>query len=477
MIVHYGTVKQGELNVDSVCDLVIDDERRNRVSANHSATHLLNEALRQRLGSHVIQRGSLNDEKRLRLDFSHTGTLSEADIDQVENCVNSYIKQDSRVKTQLMTTADAKALGAQAVFGEKYGDEVLVVSMGKQANSGKGLNQDDFSIELCGGTHVERTSEIGDFVIVAEKASSSGVRRVEALTGQAATLLKEDKLRLQGMLSLALKNPLVEAATKLLEEDKLRLQGMPSAATKLLEEDKLRSKVILRLAALKNPSYDPLKALKNSLDENKSLWQLYIKDIESQIKSNINIKSPLDEKIRRALKLQSSSPTTSFINMSKEQINKKLDIPRFISALHAENKKLRRVIKNQNSKGNSPETQEIKLWHTNIGKRLFHFIETSAEGKALGDLIDEAKGKHSEKPFIILAVSRNNDKWQLACGVNQDGSLSAADIIKVAVQALGGRGGGGRANFARGGAPIKDSVTAEMAKQAAIKYIREKKST
>jgi alanyl-tRNA synthetase len=197
------------------------------IRANHSATHLLHEALRQTLGGHVAQRGSLNAPDRLRFDFSHGAALSEAERDRVEAEVNAYIRQNAPVETRIMAPDAAQALGAQALFGEKYGDEVRVVSMGRQPGSGRGLDGETYSIELCGGTHVRRTGEIGLFVITGEAASSAGVRRVEALTGEAARRhLTGQAARIEGLARL-LKTPAGELETKLraLTEERRALQG------------------------------------------------------------------------------------------------------------------------------------------------------------------------------------------------------------------------------------------------------------
>ena len=186
LIVHSAEVTLGEIAPGQGATLSVDHDRRTAIRANHSATHLLNEALRAHLGDHVAQRGSLNDADRLRFDFSHAKALTAEELAAIEAEVNAYIRQNSPVTTRLMTPDDARALGAQALFGEKYGDEVRVVSMGRRDGSGKGTDQATYSIELCGGTHVRQTGEIGAFVLVGDSASSAGVRRVEALTGEAA---------------------------------------------------------------------------------------------------------------------------------------------------------------------------------------------------------------------------------------------------------------------------------------------------
>ena len=179
LIVHIGAVEGGELNVGDEVRLNVDGNRRTSLRAHHSATHLLHEALRRRLGDHVAQKGSLVAADRLRFDISHPSAVSAGDLAEVENQVNDQVRANSEVVTRLMTPEEAIEAGALALFGEKYGDEVRVVSMGSGENQA-------FSTELCGGTHVARTGDIGLFKIVGEGAVAAGVRRVEAVTGQAA---------------------------------------------------------------------------------------------------------------------------------------------------------------------------------------------------------------------------------------------------------------------------------------------------
>jgi len=183
--IHFAEIEDGQIERGQGAELAVDHLRRTAIRANHSATHLLHEALRQELGEHVAQRGSLNAPDRLRFDFSHNKALSEQELHNVAREVNAYIRQNAAVETRVMTPDDARELGAQALFGEKYGDEVRVVSMGK-APTGKGTDGQTYSIELCGGTHVKRTGDIGMFVLLGDSASSAGVRRVEALTGKEA---------------------------------------------------------------------------------------------------------------------------------------------------------------------------------------------------------------------------------------------------------------------------------------------------
>ncbi|MEM9434010.1 MAG: alanine--tRNA ligase [Pseudomonadota bacterium] len=185
VFIHFATIETGTVSVGDGVEMKVDHARRSAIRANHSATHLLHEALRGALGEHVAQRGSLNAPDRLRFDFSHGQALSMEELKQVEGEVNQFIRQNSSVETRIMTPDDARAIGAQALFGEKYGDEVRVVSMGS-ADTGKGTDGQTYSLELCGGTHVRQTGDIGVFVTLGDSASSAGVRRIEALTGAAA---------------------------------------------------------------------------------------------------------------------------------------------------------------------------------------------------------------------------------------------------------------------------------------------------
>ena len=223
VFLHYAEITSGHLQPGIGCSVAVDHQRRSAIRANHSATHLLHEALRGHLGAHVAQRGSLNAADRLRFDFSHAKALTGEELQLVETEVNAFIRQNSVVTTRIMTPDDARAIGAQALFGEKYGDEVRVVSMGQAEDSGKGMDQTTYSLELCGGTHVAQTGEIGGFVILSDSASSAGVRRVEALTGAAASAhLAQQSAVISGLAS-ALKAPmpnLEERVAALLDERK-----------------------------------------------------------------------------------------------------------------------------------------------------------------------------------------------------------------------------------------------------------------
>src|SRR5260370_3821321 len=176
VFVHSGVVEEGTLKPGLALALEVDHARRTNIRANHSATHLLHEALRQVLGDHVAQKGSLVAPDRLRFDFSHPKPMSEEEVGRVEDIANDMVLQNSPVTTRLMAVDDAIASGARALFGEKYGDEVRVVAMGE------GGNAMGWSVELCGGTHVRRTGDIGLISVVGESAVAAGARRLEALT-------------------------------------------------------------------------------------------------------------------------------------------------------------------------------------------------------------------------------------------------------------------------------------------------------
>ncbi len=181
--VHIAKIEEGTLSVGDTVETLIDGDRRNKLKANHSATHVLHEVLRRELGEHVTQKGSLVAPERLRFDISQPKPVSPEELRRVEIEVNRLIRDNGRVQTRLLSYDDAIEAGAMALFGEKYGDEVRVVSMGGEIAV---QNRDHYSVELCGGTHVEQLGEIGLFTIISESGVSAGVRRIEALTGAAA---------------------------------------------------------------------------------------------------------------------------------------------------------------------------------------------------------------------------------------------------------------------------------------------------
>ncbi|MGC8469948.1 MAG: DHHA1 domain-containing protein, partial [Acetobacteraceae bacterium] len=229
LIVHLGRVVHGEARVGDAVEAEIDHARRTAIRAHHSATHLLHEALRRRLGPHVTQRGSLNAPDRLRFDVSQPTPIGAEDLAAVEAVVNAKIRENTPVTTRLMTPAAAVAEGAMALFGEKYGEEVRVVSMGLEAGPGGGFpggNRPAWSIELCGGTHVRATGDIGLFRIVAESAVSAGVRRIEAVAGEAALAFVAENERhlLDAAASLRVSPAELPARLAQLLEDRKRLE-------------------------------------------------------------------------------------------------------------------------------------------------------------------------------------------------------------------------------------------------------------
>ncbi|HRK19924.1 MAG TPA: alanine--tRNA ligase, partial [Hyphomicrobiaceae bacterium] len=183
LFVHYGKVESGAFRAGDAVEMVVDHERRTAIRSNHSATHLIHEALRQVLGTHVQQKGSLVNDQRLRFDVSHHKPMSADELRKVEDIANAIVVQNSAVTTRLMALDDARETGAMALFGEKYGEEVRVVAMGDPE---EGQNKMAWSVELCGGTHAKRTGDIGVIRIVSDSGVSAGVRRVEALTGAGA---------------------------------------------------------------------------------------------------------------------------------------------------------------------------------------------------------------------------------------------------------------------------------------------------
>jgi alanyl-tRNA synthetase len=223
------TIRKGLLKVGDTVHQKVDSERRDRIRANHSATHLLHAALRRRLGGHVTQKGSLVAPDRLRFDFSHPTALSPGDIAAIEAEVNAHIRSNQPVTTRLMTPDEAIAAGAMALFGEKYGDEVRVLSMGREV-------EEDYSVELCGGTHVKALGDIQLFVITSEGAVSSGVRRLEALTGEAARqwLTNRDAQLREAAAVLKASPDEVAARVSALVEERKRLERELADARKAL---------------------------------------------------------------------------------------------------------------------------------------------------------------------------------------------------------------------------------------------------
>ena len=219
LFVHVGKVEKGSFKVGDHVELEVDHANRGAIRSNHSATHLLHEALRQILGTHVAQKGSMVSPDRLRFDFSHTKPMSPEEVREVERLANEVVLGNSPVQTRLMAIDDAIETGAMALFGEKYGDEVRVVSMGDTGKGPKGTKA--WSVELCGGTHVKRTGDIGLVKVVGESASAAGVRRLEALTGDGArAYLSQQDERVREIAALMKTKPddIVERVKTLMDE-------------------------------------------------------------------------------------------------------------------------------------------------------------------------------------------------------------------------------------------------------------------
>lgn len=231
LFVHVVTIEEGEATIGSALELQVDHTRRSAVRANHSATHLLHEALRQVLGDHVAQKGSLVAPDRLRFDFSHTKAISDEEIARIEDIANRVVLQNELVVTRLMGVEEAIESGARALFGEKYGDEVRVVSMGTEPGANKA-----YSIELCGGTHVIRTGDIGLISIVSESGVAAGTRRLEAMTGDAARHhLASEAKKLKDLASLLKVAPqdAVERLAVIMDERKKFERDLADARKKL----------------------------------------------------------------------------------------------------------------------------------------------------------------------------------------------------------------------------------------------------
>jgi alanyl-tRNA synthetase len=275
LFVHTGVVEEGSLKQGVALQLDVDHARRGAIRANHSATHLLHEALRQVLGDHVAQKGSLVAPDRLRFDFSHPKPMSEEEVLKAEDLANTVLLQNTPVVTRLMAVDDAIASGARALFGEKYGDEVRVVAMGE----GSG-NQAGWSVELCGGTHVGRTGDIGLIAVAGESAVGAGVRRIEAMTGDAARKhLASESRRLRDLAGL-LKVPVgeIDARVAQLMDERRKLEreladakkklAMGGGSAKSAAAEAIRSVGDVKLLARAVEGID-LKDLRSLADEGK----------------------------------------------------------------------------------------------------------------------------------------------------------------------------------------------------------------
>ena len=330
---HHAVIRKGEIAVGDAVHLSVDVERRTRVRANHSATHLLHAALRNRLGTHVTQKGSLVAPDYFRFDYSHPKALSREDIEALEAEVNRLIRENAPVGTRLMTPDDAVAAGALALFGEKYGDEVRVLSMGRNEGA-------SYSVELCGGTHVSALGDIQLLKIISESAVASGVRRIEALTGEAARRWLTDR------------------------------------------EDRLK---------------ETAAALKSSPDE-----------VPARVASLIEDRRRLERELAEAKKALALGGGARTEAAGPEQVG----------------------------------------GHGFIGQVL-----DGMDPKGLRGLVDEAKKRVGSGVVAMVAV--NEGRATIAVGVTDDlvASRNAVDLVRKAVEAVGGQGGGGRPDMAQGGGP------------------------
>jgi alanyl-tRNA synthetase len=355
LFVHLGTVEQGTLKVGAALALEVDHTRRASIRAHHSATHLLHEALRQVLGDHIAQRGSLVAPDRLRFDFVHPKPITPDELARVEDIANNVVLENDEVTTRLMGVDDARDAGARALFGEKYGDEVRVVSMGKTARE-HGANALGWSVELCGGTHVRRTGDIGLISVTGESAVASGVRRIEALTGNHARKHANDTMAL---------------AKTAAAELRTTLDDMPGRITALMEER---------------------KKLERDLSE-----------------------------ARKKLAM-GGGPSVSGSHRTEDDFR---------------------------------DIQGVKLMAKSV---------SGIEMKDLKSLADAGKKQLGSGVVAIINVG-DDGKAGVVVGVTPDltSRFSAVDLVKIASEALGGKGGGGRPDMAQAGGPDGTKADAALA--------------
>ena len=348
LFVHYGKVKSGSIKIKDNVEMKIDIDRRNNIRAYHSATHLLHESLRRVLGTHVTQKGSLVAPDRLRFDFSHMKPISDQEIEKIENHVNSMVQKKSEVKTRIMTPKEAVDNGALALFGEKYGEEVRVLSMGDE-------KERYFSTELCGGTHVRNTGDIGKFKIISQSSIAAGVRRVEALRENQLNSFLQNKEKLSDLSA---------------QKDEEMINDL--------------SKQIIKLGGKPN--------IEN--EDNKIL----IKELSKQL----------------------------------EQL-------KFSSILE---NNLKNII------------QDVKI--NNISVR-FQKVD-DLPPKELRKLVDA--GKKELKTGIVIVFASLEDKVGLAVGITNEliDKYDAVTFAKTGSEIIGGKGGGGRKDFAQAGGQFKDKI-------------------
>jgi alanyl-tRNA synthetase len=349
LFVHMGEVSEGQISRGDAVEMEVDHSRRTGNRIHHSATHLVHEALRQVLGNHVVQKGSLVEPGRLRFDFAHPKAMSDDELSQVERIANTVVMQNDPVSTRLMSVDEAIEAGAMALFGEKYGDEVRVVSMGVQPGGTAGGNKQTYSMELCGGTHVARTGDIGLIRLVTESATAAGVRRIEALAGDAA-------------------RDYLEA----------------------------RDRQVQRLA----------EALKAAPD-----------DVEARVLSLLEERKKLERELAEAKK---------------------------------------KLAMGGGGGGAAAAIEEI------AGVKLLARVLDGLNPKDLRGAVDD--GKSQVGSGIVALVAVNDGKAAVGVGVSDDltAKFDAVELVKAGVEAVGGKGGGGRPDMAQGGGPDASKADAAL---------------
>ena len=390
---HFGVVKEGELKINSKVLAHIDEDFRNKVVPNHSATHLLQAALKKILGDHIEQKGSLVEESRLRFDFAHSKPVNTEEITKIEDLINLQIEKNTKSVTKVMTIEEATKKGAIAFFGEKYGEKVRVLDLGE-----------GFSVELCGGTHVTKTGEIGLMKIINESGISAGVRRIEAVTGVGATLLLQE---LEQRITSICDELLVDV--ELIDQDKSNLD--------LIRD--LQSKLNMVARELSCSEDQILKKIVQVKEE--------ITALEKGLGKDISLISPASNSLMDAIK----------------------ELKNLNTSLNNENKK-------KKSEGISSSASDLKANSVTVaGYNLITKSFENIDAKSLRDLADQLR--NNEPNTIVTLVSITGDKIPLIVACSKKVEIDAREIMKHLVNQLGGSGGG-RPDFAQGGADNSEDL-------------------
>ena len=390
---HFGVVKEGELKINSKVLAHIDEDFRNKVVPNHSATHLLQAALKKILGDHIEQKGSLVEESRLRFDFAHSKPVNTEEITKIEDLINLQIEKNTKSVTKVMTIEEATKKGAIAFFGEKYGEKVRVLDLGE-----------GFSVELCGGTHVTKTGEIGLMKIINESGISAGVRRIEAVTGVGATLLLQE---LEQRITSICDELLVDV--ELIDQDKSNLD--------LIRD--LQSKLNMVARELSCSEDQILKKIVQVKEE--------ITALEKGLGKDISLISPASNSLMDAIK----------------------ELKNLNASLNNENKK-------KKSEGISSSASDLKANSVTVaGYNLITKSFENIDAKSLRDLADQLR--NNEPNTIVTLVSITGDKIPLIVACSKKVEIDAREIMKHLVNQLGGSGGG-RPDFAQGGADNSEDL-------------------